>query len=172
MILKALKEKSNKKYLNKMLSQRKVNVGDSKIKSLGIILNIDEVGDFSMLSELTTLLKLHTNKVKIIAYTMDSKNPGYSWNDCFTEKDFGKNGKIKNAQLQLFLDEPFDALVSYYTKDHLELKLLTVLSKSQFKIGILQTDLRLNDLIIKTEVKEFDVFKKEFLKYLTILNKI
>ena len=56
--------------------------------------------------------------------------------------------------------------------EHLELKLLTGTSKAQFKIGILQSDARLNDLIIKTNLKEFDVFKAELHKYLNILNKI
>ena len=47
-----------------------------------------------------------------------------------------------------------------------------MLSKAEFKVGILQTDERINDLIIKTKLKEFDVFKEELFKYLTILNKI
>jgi len=54
----------------------------------------------------------------------------------------------------------------------LDLKIATARSKAQFKIGILQTDTRLNDLIIKTNINEFDVFKNEVFKYLTILNKI
>ena len=74
--------------------------------------------------------------------------------------------------MQSFLDTKFDALISYYTKDELELKLITALSKSKFKIGILQTDERLNDLIIKSNISEFNVFKNELFKYLTILNKI
>jgi hypothetical protein len=49
---------------------------------------------------------------------------------------------------------------------------MTAFSKAKFKIGILQTDERLNDLILKTNIKQHEVFKEEVLKYLTILNKI
>lgn len=91
---------------------------------------------------------------------------------CFDPKDFGWGGTIKNTELQSFLDTEFDVLISYYAKDQLELKLLTALSQAKFKIGILQTDERLNDLIIKTDISEFNVFKDELIKYLTILNKI
>ncbi len=172
MILKGFKEKSNKKYLNKLLSNRDINVVDSKIKSLGVILNIDEVDDFESFRKLTNFINVRPNKLKVIAYSASRKEQSYRWDVCFSPKDFGWKGTIKNIELQTFLETEFDALISYYTNDELELKLLTALSKAQFKIGILQTDKRLNDLIIKTNLKEFDVFKTELYKYLTILNKI
>lgn len=172
MFLKAFKTKSNKKYLNKLLSERKVNVGNNRIKSLGIILNFDEIEDFNAFNVLASHLKIHANKIKVIAYTNDVKNHSNSWDACFNAKDFGWNGEIKNIELRAFLDESFDVLISYYSEEHLELKLLTASSKSQFKIGILQSDTRLNDIIIKTKIKEVDVFSDEVVKYLTVLNKI
>ncbi len=74
--------------------------------------------------------------------------------------------------MKTFLDTKFDALISYYLSDELELKMLTAMSQSAFKIGILQTDNRINDLIIKSNLSEFSVFKNELFKYLTILKKI
>lgn len=172
MFLKAFKEKSNKKYLNELLLERKVNVNNNKVKSLGVILNFDEIEDFNVFNVLASRLKVHANKIKVIAYTTDLKSHGNSWDACFNLKDFGWKGEIKNVELQAFLNEPFDVLISYYTQEHLELKLLTALSKSQFKIGILQSETRLNDLIIKTGMKDIDVFSDEVVKYLTVLNKI
>ncbi len=172
MIFKAFREKSNKKYLNKLLSERKIYVGDNKIKSLGVILNFDEIEDFNAFNVLASRLKVHGNRIKVIAYTTDLKSHGNSWDSCFNAKDFGWNGDIKNIELQTFLDEPFDVLISYYAEPQLELKLLTAKSKSQIKIGILQNDERLNDIIIKTKIKDIDVFSNEVVKYLTVLNKI
>lgn len=172
MFLKAFKTKSNKKYLNKLLSKRKVNVDNNKIKSLGVILNFDEIEDFNAFNVLASRLKIHANKIKVIAYTNDLKGVSNSWDSCFNAKDFGWNGDVKNVELQAFLNESFDVLISYYTKEHLELKLLTASSKSQFKIGVLQSDTRLNDIIIKTKIKEVNIFSDEVVKYLTVLNKI
>ncbi|PIA82116.1 hypothetical protein BFR04_12510 [Gaetbulibacter sp. 4G1] len=172
MILKGFKEKSNKKHLNKLLSQREVNVVDNKVESLGVILNIDEVDDFELFRALADDINVRPNRLKIIAFSTNKKDNLSTWDECFNPKDFGWNGSIKNIELQSFLNTSFDALISYYTKDELELKLLTATSKAKFKIGILQTDARLNDLIIKTSLNEFDVFKKELNKYLAILNKI
>lgn len=172
MILKAFKEKSNKKYLNNLLSERKVDINDSKLESLGVILNVDELADFELFRSLAKDLNVHPNRLKVIAYSANKKDEFNSWDLCFNPKDFGWNGNIKNVELQAFLNTEFDALVSYYIHEDLELKLLTAASKARFKIGIMQSDTRLNDLIIKTEIKEFEVFSGELLKYLMILNKI
>lgn len=172
MILKGFKEKSNKKHLNRLLSEREINIADSKVESLGVILNIDEIDDFDLFRSLADYINVRPNKLKIIAFSASKKENLSSWDECYNPKDFGWNGAIKNIELQSFLNTKFDALISYYTNDDLELKLLTVKSKAKFKIGILQTDARLNDLIIKTNLKEFDVFKAEVHKYLNILKKL
>ena len=172
MILKAFKEKSNKKYLNKLVTNRFTNVNDRGINSLGVILNIDEMDDFELFRSLSEDLKVHPNKLKVIAFSSDKKQQQLSWDQCFNPGDFGWNGQIKNVELQAFLKTKFDALISYYTSEQLELKLLTAMSDAQLKIGILQSDMRCNDLIIKTDLKDFEVFRTELFKYLTILKKI
>lgn len=171
-ILKGLKQKSNKKYLNKVLSSRDVNVNDKKLKSLGIIFCIDEMEDFEIFRELADTIKVRPNRLKIIAYTESIKDTPNFWDSYYHEDDFGWKGRIKNVELQSFLNYKFDALISYYEKDILELKLLTAMSRAEFKIGILQSDERLNDFIIKTKLNQFNIFKRELVKYLNILKKI
>ena len=147
-------------------------VNHNEIVSLGVIIYIDEQTDFEVFRKLASAIGVRPNKLKIIAFTSKKKSDINSWDVCFNLKDFGWGGKIKNAELQEFLDTPFDALISYYSESVLELKLMTAKSKASFKIGILQTDNRLNDLIIKTNLKQFDVFQAELIKYLKIFNKI
>src|SRR5690606_6233587 len=125
MILKGLKEKSIKKNLNVILNNRENHFNNSKIESLGIILNADETNDFESIKTIAQALNLLPNKLKIIAFTESKKEVTYSWNDCFNPKDFTWNGKINNIELQSFLDTKFDLLISYYSKDVLELKYLT-----------------------------------------------
>ncbi|MDG1729079.1 MAG: hypothetical protein P8K68_12855 [Algibacter sp.] len=172
MILQGLREKSNKKYLNKLLAERTVNVNNNRVISLGVILNIDEIDDFEAFRKLAEYIKVRPNKLKIIAYSPSKKNDLNSWDECYNPKDFGWKGIIKNIELQSFIDTEFDVLISYYEKEILELKLITAQSKSKFKIGILQSDERLNDLIIKTNLKQFNLFKEEVFKYLNIFKKI
>ena len=46
MILKVFKEKSNQKYINKLLNARQVAVSNNKMNTVGVILNLSEFSDF------------------------------------------------------------------------------------------------------------------------------
>ena len=117
MFLKGFKEKSNKKYLNKLLSERLVNTTNSEIESLGVILNIEEFNDFESFRKLANSIKVKANKLKIIAFSESKRDNLNSWEVCFNPKDFGWNGVVKNVELESFLNIEFDALISYYQDD-------------------------------------------------------
>lgn len=170
--MKGFKERSNEKYLNKLLLERHVNVNTDKVVSLGVIFNIDEVDNYELFNKLADYLKIRPNRLRIIAFSKSKKDMLNAWDECYNSKDFGWKAKVKNKDLKSFLDTEFDVLISYYGQDFLELKLMTALSRAKFKIGILQSDERINDLIIKTSLVEFHLFKEEVYKYLKILNKI
>ncbi len=90
----------------------------------------------------------------------------------FKGDGFWLEAKLNSVELQDFVDTKFDALISYYKNDNLELNTITALSKANFKIGISGKDVRLNDFIINIKPNKINIFKKEFLKYLKTLNKI
>lgn len=168
MILKGFKRKSNKKYLNKLLTNRVVYVNNRDVKSVGVIFNVCEFADAEVFKDLLENENLHFDTFKIIGYGAHKKLNFQAFDDCYNLNDFGWNGAIKNDELKAFLNTEFDVLISYYEKEVTELKLITAKSKSKFKIGILQTDDRLNDLIIKTNIKQVGLFVTEIKKYLTI----
>ncbi|MDW5289418.1 DUF6913 domain-containing protein [Formosa sp. PL04] len=172
MILKGFREKSNKKYFNKLLANHTVSNVSKPIESLGVILNIDEFSDLDALKSLAKLLKINPSKFQLITFTTAKEVSKAIDFPCYSEKDIGWSGAIKNKELDVFLNTKFDALVSYYFTDNLDLKILTAASKADFKIGILQEEQRLNDLIIHVNPEAIVVFKTELLKYLSILNRI
>lgn len=172
MILKAFKANSNQKYINKLLNARQVAVSNLKMNSVGVILNMNEFSDFDAFRNYCKDLGVLPAKTKIIAFIDDAKDANPLWDTYFNPKDFGWKGKINNVDLQSFIDTEFDVLISYYKKESLELKLITAASKANFKVGLIQDDKRMFDLMINVKTKNFEVFKKELKKYLTVLNKI
>ncbi|MCK8481112.1 DUF6913 domain-containing protein [Psychroserpens algicola] len=172
MILKVFKEKSNQKYINKLLSARHVAVSNTKMSTVGVILNTSEFSDFEAFRSFFKSLGLQQAKTKIIAFVEDSKDSNELWDTYFNPKDFGWKGKINNIDLQTFIDTKFDVLISFYKANHLELNLITALSNANFKVGLTNQDARLYDLMIDVKPNEFSVFKEELKKYLTVLNKL
>jgi hypothetical protein len=172
MFFKRLKEKSNQKYINSLLSSQRPLVHAKKIDRVGVILNLSEFDNYDALRQLLKSIGVKDNRVSFIGFIEDEKEVPNSWDSFFYAKDFGWKGKVENVNFKEFTNQPFDALISYYKEDKYELKLATALSKANFKIGLTTYDERLNDFIIDVQPKELDVFKTELIKYLKVLNKI
>ena len=172
MFFKRLKKKSNQKYINNILNNRKTSVDDRRIKSVGVIFNNDEFKNYDQLRSIFKSIGINENKVKFITFITDEKSRPNSWDAYFYPENFGWKGKIEGADLDEFINEPFDALISYYQSDHLELNLATTMSKANFKIGISSKDERLYDFIINIEPNQINIFKNELIKYLKVFNKI
>ena len=172
MILKAFKEKSNQKYVNKLLTARKSSVNNNKVKTIAVLLNASEFHEFEVFRVYFKELGLNSPKHKIIAFTLDDKLEHNKWNTHYSPKDFGWKGKINNIDLETFINEPFDVLICYYKNELLQLNHIAAASKANLKVGISTNDERLYDLIIDVTLKEINIFKQELKKYLNILNKL
>ncbi|WP_179007748.1 DUF6913 domain-containing protein [Winogradskyella forsetii] len=172
MILKAFKEKSNRKYVNKLLAERQPSVNNGKIKTVAVLLNASEFHEFEVFRVYFKTLNLTSPKHKIVAFTMDDKLEHNKWNAHFSPKDFGWNGKIKNLDLEAFINEPYDMLVCFFKNPVLQLDLITAASKANLKVGISAEHERFYDLIIDVELKDINIFKEELKKYLNILKKL
>ena len=172
MFIKFLKNRSNRKFIKRAIESRVQSVENKKIKSVGVIINI---GEFKQYDKLINILKsygINENKIKFITFLTDTDTKQNHWDSYFEAKDFGWNGVIKNLDLQEFIDSEFDALISYYKNDNLELNYATACSKAFFKIGLSNYDQNLNDFIIDINPNFVDIFGKELKKYLKGLNKI
>ena len=172
MILKGFKEKSNKNYINSQLKKRVISNSKKKISRVGVIVNAEEDIKTDWFKTLAEGLNIKPEALEVIAFKSQIKENEEVFNPTYTLKHLGWKGVVKNTELKQFLNTTFDALISYYKQDETALKVLTAKSKANFKIGILETDERLNDFIIKTEITQFEAFKTELIKYLKILNKI
>ncbi|MGJ8593694.1 MAG: DUF6913 domain-containing protein [Aquaticitalea sp.] len=172
MIFKAFKEKSNLKHINRLLNSRNATFNDHKIETIGVVLNLKEFADLDAIRTFCNDLGILTPKVKIITFVEDNKMTDKLWDTYFSPKDFGWKGTIKNLDLQSFIHTEFDALICYYKHHSVELDLISAASKANFKIGISNQNLKLYDFIVEVSVDQFQVFKTELKKYLTVLNKL
>lgn len=171
MILKGFKEKSNINYINAQLKKRVVTQANTKVRTIGIIFNSEKNANVASFETIVNSLGITKNSIKIVAFKPELKEEEY-YNPTYTLKHIGWRGKIKDKNLEKFLNTEFDLLINYYKADVVALKVMSVSSKAKFKVGILESDERINDLIIKTEINDFNTFVLELNKYLSILNKI
>lgn len=177
MFLKTLKDKfkvkSGLKYLKSEIENPQIEIKRKKgISKVGCIVDLDNIRDVNVFYEFIEDYSLQPNGVKIIGYkSLYDKNSPYS-TPVFSDKDLGWKGTIENSYVLEFLNREYDLLINYYTKDSLLMKLLTLKTKARIKVGFSEIDKDLNDLILKTSMKDFKMYKKELKKYLTVLNEI
>jgi hypothetical protein len=168
MILNRIREIRIQKKIENELKIDKVQ-SDSKVQSVLIL--FDENVDVKICKLIIEELKLDREQVKEINFSSKSNKETQNLNTTITKKQFSWFGKVKDKKISELIDFQFDLLINL-TKGNLYLDYLTVLSNSQFKVGLSNSDTRFYDFMISTDLKNKTVFSNELKKYLKILNKI
>ena len=160
------------KILKNNLHNVKTSSSIASIQTVGLL--IDESYFFekeALVNDLKANGILESN-IKIIVYKDKwKKNEVYS-RPTFGIKHLNWNAQINNPEVNDFITEKFDLLISYYDVEKAFLIKITHSSKALFKVGFSSVDKRLNHLIINTNAENHTVFVHELFRYLKILNKI
>jgi|TARA_B110000967_G_C18707644_1_gene471081 hypothetical protein len=172
MFFKRLKTISLQKNITLILKSRTKDFNSDKVSSIGVIFDYELYHNYEFFQELINELGIMKNKIRFIAMIDQEKNRPNSWDSFFSLDSFDWLGRPNNIEVDNFVEQPFDLLISYYNPTKLELNLVTALSKANFKIGINTEDTRLHDLIIDIKPSNTEVFKVELIKYLTQLNRL
>jgi len=172
MFFKQFRTLSLQKNITLILKSRIKNFQSGKVNSIGVIFDYDSYYNYDFFRNLIKDLGVNDTKVRFIAKVDLKKNKPNSWDSFFSLDNFDWLGRPKSVEIEEFVEQPFDVLISYYKPNQLELNLVTARSKANFKIGITNEDSRLHDLTIDVEPSDTDVFRTELIKYLTQLNRL
>jgi hypothetical protein len=168
MILNRIREVSLQNKIDKELKNS--NVGSNgKVESALIL--FDENVDVEIFELIGRELEFDKQKVKAIIFCDKLNNEVQNFQTKISKKQFSWFGKVRDEKVRDLINSKFDLLINL-TKGNLYLDYLTVLSNSQFKVGLSNSDIRLYDFMISTDLEEKTVFSNELKKYLKILNKI
>lgn len=174
MIFKGLKEKSIKKAIRKSLLSENpsVNERDGVVRSLAIVINYERLVDYKPLLDVAKAINISAEDVYVIGYVDKIYKNGSYLIPVFTDTSFGMKGKVKTDEVAEFLKRSYDIVINYYSEPNVYLELVSALSKSPLKVGIISEGEAINNLVLKTDEKDFSQFSKELVKYLSILKKI
>ena len=174
MFLDILKNYFAKKKVKKSLLNVKHIASNGYIKTIGLL--VDE-SFFAQKAELIHELIKHgflKENIKLLVFK-DSINKTerntYPF-PIFSNKDLSWSATFENREVNSFMKEKFDLLISYYNKEKTPLLQVTCLSNADFKVGFACVDKRLNDFMIDIDLKKHQIFTQELIRYLKILKKI
>jgi hypothetical protein len=170
MFLNYIKNALAKKIVKKSLANFKLIYVDSKIETIGVV--IDAVYSERIESLMSDLVDQGIKKehIQILVFRNNPKEEiSYP---SFSLKDMNWSATFKNDSVDEFVNQHFDLLINYYDVEKAPLLLVSFLSKANFKTGFASIDKRVNHFIVNTLESNKGLFLSELLKYLKILKKI
>lgn len=170
MILSEFKRKNVKKRMEKEHKNSILNRQSSDAKVKSVLILVDESIDERMSQIISNELSLIHSNIHVLTFK-DKVEKELLAENCITEKDFGLFGNFKNDTVKKSLYSKIDLLINY-TVDNQYLNSLVVLSNALFKVGFLDKNILIYDLMIDIDKNDYNVFNGEVKKYLKILNKI
>lgn len=170
MILSEFKRKNVKKRMEKEHKNAILNRQSSDAKVKSVLILVDESIDERMSQIISDDLGLIHSNIHVLTFK-DKVEKELLAENCITEKDFGLFGNFRNNSAKKILDSKMDLLINY-TVDNQYLNSLVVLSNALFKVGFLNKNILIYDLMIDVDKNDYNVFNGEVKKYLKILNKI
>ncbi|MEZ4779619.1 MAG: hypothetical protein R2786_09590 [Flavobacteriaceae bacterium] len=164
---RALQKNTERNLINRDTSQ--IN---SKLKTLGFLVDEMVFQEFDKLFDFSKAFGLQPKDVKVFSFLEVKKKLPTLQQNQINNKDFSWKGEIQNQNAKEFLECDFDILVGFYNGKHPFLDFMISESKAKFKVGFKDADLRLYDLLIAVSTNDLTTFTSELKKYLTLLNKV
>lgn len=143
---------------------------EKKIHSVAILTDV-KISDEINIAEKVREGLASVRTTQVYHYRVFNKTDPLTYKH-FTEKDIDWNGKIKDASLESFIDNPFDLLIGYFNNKNLYLEYCALKSKATFKIGFAKVNDKIYDLVVSEDPKNIDSFIEIIRKYLELLQKV
>jgi len=141
-----------------------------KINKIAILVDPITAVDSKFFLNLAKLFKISELQINLLLL---NKNPELEkqYQQIFNSQEVNFWGSFKGDLLS-FCKPEYDIVINYYNKIDYDFSLISVRTNHKLSVGFVGADARINDIVFDFDPKDKETFKKELLKYMTILNKI
>jgi hypothetical protein len=141
-----------------------------EVQRIGVLLDSENESLRHHFLALKEELGLRDNHFKVVICDDEKKEDLYQ-GLTFGLKDLSWNGKIRNGEIQSFIQQEIDILISFTKTDNKLAALLATVASAKFKVGRWEEpdSSEIFDLVISAGLEEVEIFLTELTKYLKIL---
>jgi hypothetical protein len=156
----------------KVLAKRKIK-HTVAIKTVGILTDSSMIVDRDFIQNIANQLGISVSKIQLMTSASLKENEFSNKSNIifYNQNELSWTAQLTEQQNK-FCDTPFDVLINYFVLPGKLLSALSVCSRAKFRVGFVQTDARLNDLIFDFKPSQKDIFFDEFSKYIKTIFKI
>ena len=151
----------------KTIDRKVVAANLEKVKTAGIIWKIDDREVHRLLVD-----SLKSKGVRITSLCFSDQPGSLQGETVVSSDDFTVSGKLRNSEIESFIEEKFDLLIDISLAQGIEVQYVLALSKATFKVGWSPLSLKHFDLVIDvSKRKEPGYLADQIVHYLGELNK-
>lgn len=157
-MLKSIKTYFLKRKLNTHLKAEKTsNVNSNQI---GVLYNADQSDKYKIRQYLEKSFQVKPDQVLFLGFSQHRFDKVEQPDDIFIEKDFSVFGEIQSENIQKFVHQDFKFLFNYFISNQLFLDVVSAQTHAELSIGFHDSNQKLNDLMISTDLENIDFFKE------------
>ena len=145
------------KRLDKLNVFRKPTDFESS-QNIGLLYDASDPVLLKSIKDYVGQLRDQGKKVTVLGFFNDKKEHGDFPFQSFNQKDLDWLSCPRSNHLQVFMDEPFDILITYLTEHSLPLEFISACSQAHMRIGPYIPNTDCFDLMIDTNTDEFSQF--------------
>lgn len=169
MISKLLRKRVFEKELDKMMSNKQLDAS-FKINKIAILVDPITAVESKFFLNLAKMFKISELQVSLLLLNKNFELEK-QYQQIFNPQEVNFWGSFKGDLLS-FCEPEYDLVINYYNKIEYDFSLISVRTNHKLSVGFVGADARINDVVFDFDPKDTEAFKRELLKYMTILNKI
>lgn len=148
-------------FLNKKLeSSKSSKLDDFAGSKIGILFN-DDVSDKYQLQQLIEKnFDVDPSEINFLGFSRHRydrvEKPGF----VFIQKDFSLFGQPKSEVINNFTRHKYKLLFNFFGEEELCLEIVAQLTEAKLKVGLSESNEKINDLLLALDSKNLDFFKE------------
>ncbi len=158
-----------KKSLITSLEERRLNQ-NFKIKKMRVLLDTSLGVDRQFFIALAKELRIADENLSIFAFKRPKELVSLYF-DFFDPADINFFGRFQ-GDLALMCEKEVDLQINYFNTKDLYMEWISTRAKNKLGVGFFGVDQRLNDIVFDMDPTDYNLFKAELVKYLTVLKKL
>lgn len=146
-----------KKRLNSSISSESVDFSGHK---LGVLFNEDN-SDKNQLQELIVKsFDVDASEINFLGFSRQTYDGEIKQDFVFTKKDFSLFGQPKSDVINDFLNCNYKFLFNFFGKNEHYLENVAQLTQAKLKVGLLESNEKINDLLLDLNSKDLNFFEE------------
>ncbi|WP_093366874.1 DUF6913 domain-containing protein [Psychroflexus sediminis] len=148
-------------FLRKNLeSSKPPKINDKPGSKIGVLYN-DDVSDRYQLQQLIEKnFKVKTSEINLLGFSRHRYDRVEKPDFVFIKKDFSLFGQPKSETITEFLSHKYKLLFNFFGKDELCLEIVAQHTEAKLKVGLHESNEKVNDLLLALDSKNLDFFEE------------